>query len=118
MEVTQDKIYYRHIYQIADHFGKSLECIKYHIKYNGLPDPRIQPVDPDTLVWPKPKARGARLNVDKKRPIGDKTEHVLNNRYITIAEIVDQINSLSEKINKIETTLASMGYTMVVSKEN
>lgn len=107
---TADKTYYRHIWQLADHFRKTPECIKYHIAMGNLPDPRLAPVDPDTLVFPKPKPRGARLNVNLRRKIDDPAnKHKLHSEFITIAEIVDMLNILADKIKVLEERLEKRG---------
>ena len=98
-----EKVFYQHVWQVADHFGKSIESIKYHIGRGRLPDPRIEPVDPDTLVWPAAIPRGSKLFPKLPRKTTDR--HQLNERFITIGDIVNMINDLKARIETLEGRL-------------
>ncbi len=99
----KQKRYYHHVWEMADHFGKTIEAVRHHIQTGRLPNPKVKPVDPDTLVYPPKLPRGARLDPNLKRDHADlDKKHKYDGNYITIKEIMHIMTDLDERVKKLE----------------
>lgn len=96
-----EKIFYEHIWQMADHLGKSIEAVRYMIIRGRLPDPRVTPVDPNTLVYPKPLPKGGRLNPSTKRRIAN-NGHTDDSKFITIGDLVKRLDLIETRLSALE----------------